>query len=75
MAEKPRNDADAKFAKLQRANDAKKAMSEYEVEAAAVRAKTARLRALRGLIDRTRFTVSDQKGRPPGDARFSRSGP
>jgi hypothetical protein len=39
--------ANAEFAKLQRANDAKKAASEYENEAAAVRAKTARLKALR----------------------------
>jgi hypothetical protein len=47
MADNPRNGADAKFAKLQRANDAKKATTEYEIEAAAVRAKTERLRALR----------------------------
>jgi hypothetical protein len=32
---------------VQRAEDAKKAMSDYEMEAAAVRAKTERLRALR----------------------------
>ncbi|HTZ02643.1 MAG TPA: hypothetical protein VMC05_09950 [Xanthobacteraceae bacterium] len=35
------------LAKVQRANDAKMAASEYEAEAAAVRAKTERLRALR----------------------------
>jgi hypothetical protein len=35
------------LAKLQRAEDAKKAMSDYEADAAAVAAKTARLRALR----------------------------
>jgi hypothetical protein len=40
-------DANAQFAKLQRANDASKATAEYETEAAAVRAKTARLKALR----------------------------
>jgi hypothetical protein len=39
--------ANAQLAKLQRANDAKKAMSDYETEAAAVRAKTERLKALR----------------------------
>ena len=39
--------ADAQFRKTQRAEDGKKAMSEYEANAAAVRAKTARLRALR----------------------------
>jgi hypothetical protein len=47
MADKPKNDANAQFAKLQRAADAKKAMSEYEIEAAATREKTAKLRALR----------------------------
>ena len=47
MADTSRNDASAKFAKLQRADDAKKAMSEYETQAAATRQKTARLRALR----------------------------
>jgi hypothetical protein len=39
--------ASAEFAKLQRANDAKKATSDYENEAAATRAKTERLKALR----------------------------
>lgn len=47
MADKSKHDAGAQFAKLQRAQDAKKAMSDYETEAAAVRAKTERLRALR----------------------------
>ena len=48
MAENPKkNDAHVQFAKLQRANDAKQAMAEYESEAVAMRAKTARLRALR----------------------------
>jgi hypothetical protein len=39
--------ANAQFMKLQRAEDGKKAMSEYETAAAALRAKTVRLRALR----------------------------
>ena len=48
MAENSKkNEANAQFAKTQRANDAKQAMSEYEVAAAAVRAKTERLKALR----------------------------
>ncbi len=48
MAEKSnRYEASAQFAKLQRANDAKKATSEYESTAAALRAKTERLKALR----------------------------
>jgi hypothetical protein len=48
MAEKSdKHAANVQFAKLQRANDAKKATSEYEAEAVALRAKTARLKALR----------------------------
>ena len=48
LADNSRTDrANAQFAKLQRAVDGKKAMSDYEAEAAAVRAKTERLRAAR----------------------------
>jgi hypothetical protein len=48
MAEKPdKHEANAQFAKIQRANDAKKATSEYEATAAALRLKTERLKALR----------------------------
>lgn len=48
MAEKSKkNDASAQFAKLQRADDAKKAAADYETAAAALRAKTERLKALR----------------------------
>ncbi len=39
--------ASAHFKKLQKAEDGKKAMSEYEAERAAVEAKTQRLRELR----------------------------
>jgi hypothetical protein len=42
-----KNEANAQFAKTQRANDAKQAAADYETEAAAVRAKTERLKALR----------------------------
>jgi hypothetical protein len=42
-----KDDAQAQILKVQRAEDGKKAMSEYEAEGAAVRAKTERLRALR----------------------------
>ena len=38
--------ANLQFMKLQRAEDGKKAMSEYETAAAALRAKTARLKVL-----------------------------
>jgi hypothetical protein len=48
VAEKPKKDeAHAQLAKLQRADDAKTAAAEYEAAAAATRAKTERLRALR----------------------------
>jgi hypothetical protein len=47
MAEKSKYEANVQFAKLQRAQDAKKATADYETEAAAVRAKTERLKALR----------------------------
>ena len=48
MAEKSnKHEANAQFAKVQRANDAKKATSEYESAAVALRAKTERLKALR----------------------------
>jgi hypothetical protein len=48
MADKSnKHEANAQFAKLQRANDPKKATSEYESTAAALRAKTERLKALR----------------------------
>jgi hypothetical protein len=48
VADNPQtNRANAQFKKLQRLEDGKKAMSEHEAEQAAVRAKTARLRALR----------------------------
>jgi hypothetical protein len=47
-SERPKTDkASAEARKLQQAEDGKKAMLDYEAEAAAVRAKTERLRALR----------------------------
>ena len=42
-----RQEANGKFVKLQRAQTAQRATAEYEIEAAAMRAKTERLRALR----------------------------
>jgi hypothetical protein len=52
--------ADAQFRKLQRAEDGKKAMSEYEAEGVAMRAKTAKLRALRLARD-----SAEQAAAPP----------
>ena len=42
-----KHEATAQFAKLQRANDAKRATSDYETAAVALRAKSERLKALR----------------------------
>ncbi len=47
MEKSKKHEAATQFAKLQRAQDAKKALSDYEIAAAEVRAKTERLRALR----------------------------
>ena len=48
MADKSRTDAaNAQFKKAQRDQDAQKAMSEYDAEGVATRAKTERLKALR----------------------------
>ena len=48
MADKSKTDAaNAQFRKVQRDQDAKKAMSEYESGEVALRARTAKLRALR----------------------------
>ena len=55
-----KDDAQKQFAKLQRAEDGKKAMAEYEVGGAAVRAKTERLRALRLARD-----AAEAKAAPP----------
>jgi hypothetical protein len=48
LADQSKKDkANTEFKKLQRAEEGKRAMSDYEAEAAAVRANTARLKALR----------------------------
>lgn len=48
MADDVKNDkASAEVRKMQRAEDGKKAMLDYEAQAAALRAKTEKLRALR----------------------------
>src|SRR3954463_6851919 len=56
-----KDDAQAQFDKLQRAEDGKKAMSEYEAEGAAVRAKTERLRALRLARDAAEAAAAPKK--------------
>ena len=47
MEKSKNHQANAQFASLQRANDAKKATADYEIAAAEQRAKTERLKALR----------------------------
>ena len=74
MSEKSnKHQANAEFAKVQRANDAKKATSDYETEAAAVRAKTERLKALRLARDaaapKAKATAAGPKGKKKGQAR------
>jgi hypothetical protein len=67
MAEKSKkHEATAQFAKIQRAHDAKKATSEYESTAAALRAKTERLKALR--------LARDAAAPPPEPAAPKRKG-
>jgi hypothetical protein len=67
MAEKSnKHEAAAQFAKIQRANDAKSATVEYETAAAATRAKTERLRALR--------LARDAAAPPPEPAAPKRKG-
>jgi hypothetical protein len=68
MAEKSnKHEANAQFAKIQRANDAKKAASEYESAAVALRAKTERLKALR--LARDAAAPPPPPAKPKGKAR------
>ena len=61
MADNPKKHlADAQFRKMQRADDGKKAMAEYETAAAATRVKTARLKELRMARD-----AAEQAAAPP----------
>lgn len=70
MAEKSRkDDAQAQFAKLQKANDARQAMSDYEAAAAAVRANTARLRALRLARDAAQAAAPPPKKKAAGKGK------
>jgi hypothetical protein len=59
------------FAKSQRANDAKKAMSDYESVAVALRAKTERLKALRMARD----AAAPQPAAPKRKAKEKDKGP
>jgi hypothetical protein len=64
VAEKSKKDeAHAQLVKLQRADDAKTAAAEYEAAAAATRAKTERLRALRLARDAAAPAPAAPKGK------------
>jgi hypothetical protein len=63
--------ANDQFAKLQRSNDAKKAMSDYESAAVALRAKTERLKALRMARD----AAAPQPATPKQKAKKKDKGP
>jgi hypothetical protein len=56
--------AGAQFKKLQRVADGKKAVSDYEAEAAAMRAKTEKLRALRLARDSAERAAAPPPGVP-----------
>ena len=72
MAEKSnKHAAIAQFAKIQRANDAKTAMAEYETAAAAIRAKTERLKALR--LARDAATPPPQPAAPKRKAKTKKT--
>jgi hypothetical protein len=65
-----RQEANGKFAKLQRTQTAQRATAEYEIEAAALRAKTERLRALRlerdGVAPKPAAAAPKQKSKKRG---------
>lgn len=74
MADNSKKDAaDVQFRKVQRAEDGKKAMSDYEAEVAATRAKTARLRALR--LARDAATEAAEKTSPAKGAASKKKKP
>lgn len=74
MADRSKIDAaQAGFKKLLRDQDGKKAMSEYETEGAAVRAKTERLRALRLARDAAEGTAPEKKAPPKATSAKKKS--
>jgi hypothetical protein len=67
-----KDEAQLQFSKLQKAEDGKKAMSEYEAQAAAIRAKTERLRALRLARDAEQeASPSPRPAKPAGAKKTS----
>lgn len=68
-----KKEANAQFAKAQRLDDAKQAMAEYEAAAAAIRAKTERLRALRLARDAASPPAPAKKRKAAATAKKSKS--
>ena len=70
--ESKKQQADAQFRKIQRMEDGKKAMAEYEAGVTATRAKTAKLRELRLARDAAELAaapVAVAKSRPARKAK------
>jgi hypothetical protein len=64
-----KDEANVQFKKVQRAEDGKRAMSEYESATAAVRAKTARLKALRLARDAADAIAAEAAALHPAPAK------
>jgi hypothetical protein len=73
MADNPkRQEANVKFAKLQRGQTAQRATADYEIEAVALRAKTERLKALR--LQRDAAAPKPAPAAPKGKSKKRGSG-
>jgi hypothetical protein len=73
MADNPkRQEANVKFAKLQRGQTGQRATADYEIEAAALRAKTERLKALR--LERDAAAPKPAPAAPKGKSKKRGSG-
>jgi hypothetical protein len=64
-----KDEANVQFKKVQRAEDGKRAMSEYESATAAVRVKTARLKALRLARDAADAVAAKAAAAQPAPAK------
>lgn len=74
MADKPGHETARQFVKQQQAQDAKKATIEYEAEAAALRAKTERLKALRLARDAAAPQAATAKRKPKTSSKTKSNG-
>jgi len=69
-----KNEANARSASVQRLDDAKQAVAEYEATAIAIRAKTERLRALRLARDAANPAQASAKKRKSAAAKKAKPG-